>query len=356
MRRTSLSAAAVLLWVAGFPGAAQSGEPYIDPNSLGVQAHAKATDGRIVVSRTQTTTVCETQYRTETRSKLVEVDGEKREVRSEVTVPVTVCKPVTSTIEHTISVDTAQAFDMQGRRIEAPRLADALAEGTTILLAGRKVPRYYLTIYKPDTVLLVVEPQNTVAPLPPAGVPIVPPAAASAPAPAAPPKPAAVLPMPATVATVAPAAAAPFGVPNFEPQVRMARIVDDRLGLRSYVKDVSQETASGEQDVDGVKKLVTIQVEVESITDVERKYPLGLIKFSRVDKKALTDDETAKLKESERCVLVSADGKEIDARWLKIVKPDVLIIVAPLTQSPLQVAPAALPPPLPLPVPMPPDP
>ena len=136
----------------------------------------------------------------------------------------------------------------------------------------------------------------------------------------------------------------------------MARIADDKLGLRRYVKDISSETAYHEEEVDGRKKLVPVSIEVESITDVERKYPQDLLKIYRADKKPLTDDELAKLKDTERCVLVSADGKDVDPRYLKIVKPEALIVVAPVSPQIPFAAPILIPPPLPLPTPMPPAP
>jgi hypothetical protein len=134
----------------------------------------------------------------------------------------------------------------------------------------------------------------------------------------------------------------------------MARIVDDKLGLRRYVKDISSETALREEDVDGVKKLVPVSIEVETITDVERKYLQNLVKIYRADKKPLAEDEIARLKDSERCVLVSSDGKEVDPKYLKIVKPEALIVVAPISQPLMpHIVPVPGRPTLPLPAPVP---
>jgi hypothetical protein len=149
---------------------------------------------------------------------------------------------------------------------------------------------------------------------------------------------------------------APLAAVSSEPQVSMARIVDDKVGLRRYVKDITSETALREEEVDGVKKLVPVTIEVESITDVERKYPQDLVKFSRVDKKPLADDEIAKLKDTERCVLVSADGKEIDPKYLKIIKPEALIVITPVAPQAQFAPPILTPPTLPLPTPLPPQP
>jgi hypothetical protein len=60
-------------------------------------------------------------------------------------------------------------------------------------------------------------------------------------------------------------------------------------------------------------------------------------------------------------VLVSSDGKEVDPKYLKIVKPEALIVVAPISQPRMpQIAPVpgrpTLPLPAPVPVPQPPAP
>ena len=407
----SLVVAALLAWPAA-SRVVYGGSP-IDPSSLGQQVQAKADDGQILISRSQLQMVYETEVRVETRARLIEVDGEKKEETFTVEVPIMVPRALTVLMQQKVSLESAEAYDMQGKRVDEDQLADALKEERTILLATRKVPRYYLTVYKPDTLLLVIAPQDLYgpphpippAPLLPAGVVPVKPDAPptlptlipapgeappkadpppAAPAPPAAPKPTAprTLPAPGTPlpgevppalpapARRVPAAAAVLGkegapvaaAPHLEPQVSMARIVDDKLGLRRYIKDLSSETALREEEVDGVKKQVPVSIEVETITDVERKYPQNLVKIYRADKKPLAEDEIARLKDSERCVLVSSDGKEVDPKYLKIVKPEALIVVAPMTpnQSPLPPAvgapPIPVPAPAPLPVPLPPDP
>lgn len=354
-----------------FARAAHGRAAYIDPTALGQQVQAKVADGALVVSRRSTAMVYETQTRTEARTRIVVVDGESREETFTVEVPVTVTKPVSSVIEHRVALKHLQAFDMQGKRVDDDQLTDALEEGRTILLATRKVPRYYLTIYKVDTLLVVVDPQDlyaappapgvapllpttTVVPpkvdaprvLPPPGVP----ARADAPLkPAAAPK--------ADATPAAPGGAALLAAAtSMEPQVSIARIVDDKIGLRRYVKDITNETAYREVEKDGVKELVPVAVEVESITDVERKYPRDLLKIYRADKKPLTDDELDKLKDTERCVLVAVDAKDVDPKYLQIVKPETLIVVAPMAPQPHLSAPIIAPGPLSPPAPIPPQP
>jgi hypothetical protein len=378
------------------------GGPPIDPSALGQQVQAKAADGQIVITRSQAQMVYETEFRTETRTRVIEVDGEKREETVAVEVPVTVPRVITSLMQQKVALESAEAYDMQGKRVAADQFGDALKEERTILLATRKVPRYYLTVYKPDTLLLVIAPQvlyGSPVPSGPALLPVGPgvappkidaprtlPAPApvpgdppkveapralpaptapapgeAAPKPDAPPKPTAprTLPAPTVPAPAgdAPAAAvlpALAAAASSEPLVSMARIVDDKLGLRRYVKDISSETALREEDVDGVKKLVPVSIEVETITDVERKYLQNLVKIYRADKKPLAEDEIARLKDSERCVLVSSDGKEVDPKYLKIVKPEALIVVAPISQPLMpHIVPVPGRPTLPLPAPVP---
>ena len=126
----------------------------------------------------------------------------------------------------------------------------------------------------------------------------------------------------------------------------MARSADAKLGLRSFTKQVSTESAMREITVKGKKQSAPFSIEVESIVDIERKYPLDAVKVRRADKKPVSEADLAKLLAADRCVLVSTDGQEVDARFLKIVKPDALIVVAPI---PLPPAPAirAMPPPAP---------
>lgn len=397
---------AVLLICSAATGVLQAGGPYLDPSAFGQQVEAQASDGELTISRSVTRAILEIETRTETRVRIVDVDGEKREETVTVDVPVTVSRPETSEVQQKLPSESVQAFDMQGRRVADDQLAAALKEQRTVLLASRKVPRYYLTIYKPDTLLLVAMPQvgfagpaavggapllpsTTITPtldppkvLPAPAVPLKPEVAPNldSPKPDSPPKPDAPptlpaptvpavpkpdaprpLPSPAAVAPppltpVAALGAVPLGGSSIqEPLPSIARIVDDKLGLRRYVKDVSSETAMREVEQDGVKRLAPFSVEVESITDVERKYPQNALKIYRADKKPLADDELAKLKDTERCVLVSSDGKDVEGRYLKIVKPDTLIVVPPPPPMPFM-APASPPAPSPAKIPMPPAP
>jgi hypothetical protein len=121
----------------------------------------------------------------------------------------------------------------------------------------------------------------------------------------------------------------------------MARIVDDKIGLRRYVKDVTTQTGMRTIEQDGVKKLAPFSIEVESISDIERKYPQSAVKIQRADGRALVEGEQAKLLAADRCVLVSGDGLEVDERYLKIVKPETLIVIVPPAAPPAPMLPPA---------------
>lgn len=347
---TSLALALLLGWPPAVH-AQPCGAPFVDPSVFGQQAQASIdAAGQYVIKRSITHQVCETQYRTETRTKeVVDADGNKGQVNYSVQIPVMVCKPVARYMQFNAAADKVQAFDMQGKAVSAEKLASALQEEQTVLLATRKVPKYYLSVYQADTLLLVVDPMMQQyasqpilsAPVPlQAGRPVAPspapgPAAPpTAPAPVAPPT-EAPRPAPAPVVSAPAAYKAEASSPTgMEPMVSMARSADSKLGLRYFTKQVATETARREVTAGGKKKQVDFAIEVESIVDVERKYPLEAVKIRRADKKPVSEADLAKLLATDRCVLVSTDGQEIDARFLKIVKPDALIVVAPIPAPP----------------------
>jgi len=348
----------VLLLV--LPAAARAGHghgAYVDPNAFGQQTQASINDeGVVTLRRTDTFPVYETQYRTEERVRIVEADGEKREETYTIKVPVIHSKPVHSTFESRVPADKISAFSMAGKPVDADRLKQALKEETTVLVANRKVPGYYLGVYKSDTLLLVVEPQylwhghvrGYAMPAPQGGEegevvpPPPPPDAAPAPivdAPrrvAPPPAPAPIAAAPPAKAPAAPADALPHRAPpGMAPRVSLAKITGPTLGLRSYLKDVSSQTVMRKVDVKGVTKEVAVAVETESITDVETRYPQDAVKIVRADGKPLQAGELARLLSSERCVLMSGDGKDVDPSYLKIIRPEALIIVAPIPEPPM---------------------
>lgn len=328
------------------------GAPLVEPGALGQQAQATfKAGGELIIKRSITRLIWETKNATETRTRVVEVDGGKREVAYSVQVPIMICKPVTNQLQYNVAAERVQAFDMQGKPVSARELAKALKEETTVLLATRKVPKYYLGIYRADTLQLVVDPMMlayastgqgygvpTPGPMPQPTAPVAPRVEGS------------LLPVPAPVvveqspvsrrAPVAPQpsrAAAPSSptaaspeLKGMEPQVSMARSADSKIGLRTYVKQVNSETSARDIVTEGKKKRVDVAVEVISIVDVERKYPLDAVTIRRADKKPLAGADLAKLLATDRCVLVSTDGEEVDARFLKIIKPDALIVVVPL--------------------------
>jgi hypothetical protein len=330
---------------------------FIDPGALGQQAQATLSDGQVVIQRTMAYMVCETAYKTETRTRTrVDEGGKTVQEAYEVQVPYTICKTVWNKMQFKVAQENVAAFDMQARPVAAEKLAEALKGDTTVLLANRNVAKYYLAVYKPETLLLVVEPQHMIfdAPPPPPGAAPAPPAEAAAPAASdaslfivafQPPAP-----VPAPAAPVA-EAQANLGM---EPQVSMAKLANGKLTLRSYMKDTWTDSATRFVDVKGVKKEVAFEIEQESVVDVERRYPQDAVKIYRADGKPVAAAELTKLLTSDRCVLVSTDGQDVSANYLKIVKPDALIVVAPVPAPQAVVcAPATAPVPVPAPRPAP---
>jgi hypothetical protein len=346
-----LAVAACLFGAAANQAAAAHGcGAFVDPAALGQQAEAVIQGDQIVISRTASFMVCEARVKTETRTKTVtNDDGTTREVAYSVEVPYTICKPVWNSVQFRQPLETTEVYDMQGAQLKGDKLAAALKELRTIVFANRKVPKYYLSIYKPDTLLVVqnfaayasVAPVAGFVPPPPPGD--VPPAPAPAPVPA---------PAPAPRPTPAPPIEVPDDAPQvaqrgMEPLVSLAKSAGGKLSLRSYVKNVDSQTAYRELEEEGVTRKAPVEIKTESIVDVERTIPQAAVKVYRADKKPLAAADLAKALESDRCVLVSTDGHDVTADYLKIVKPETLIIVTPIPAPPMPMVVPAAPAPLP---------
>lgn len=295
---------------------------YVDPSAFGQQTQATIDDNGIVtLRRTDVFRVYKEICQPETRTRIVKVDGVERTEQYTVEVPTVYSKKVSNNFQSRVSIDKIEAFDMAGKPIVADRLKQALQEETTVLLANRKVASYYLSVYKPETLLLVIEPQNLYQAVPDAPPPV--PADAPAPAPA-----------PAPVATPVPAAP-PTPLPGMAPRVSVAKSANDTLVLRTFLKDIATQTAYREVRQESVTKKVPFSIETISISNVETKYPRTAVRVYRADGKPVTAEEIAKLLSSERGVLLSTDGENIDPTYLKIVQPQALIIVVPIPEPPV---------------------
>lgn len=328
-------------------GSYGGGGAFVNPTSQPRQAKATVNGENVELEHVASMPVYETAVKEvkEAREKIV--DGEK--VVEEVVVPVTytVAKMVSVKDVYKVSLKETEFFDMEGKPVDPAKVAARLKMGPTVLFAHRQVPPYYLTVFKPDTLFLVVPMQfdlpGTFIPAPGLEGPDEAPAEGPAPRPE-----------PATPAVPAPGAGPEEG-PGVEPSVVLAKATKDLVTLRSYVKEKSSETALIEEpDEKGAKRKVPISIEVETIVDVEKRYPHKALKAQRADGKAVTTAELNKLLAASRCVLVSGDGEKVAPSFLEIVKPDALILIPPVAEPPVMSAPVPVGPPgvVPAPAPM----
>jgi tRNA G37 N-methylase TrmD len=311
-------------------------------DAFGEQVQAKFQEsGQLEVQYTEFVPVFETVTKTQTVSQEVIVDGKKRVETKTVEVPVTVCKCVPETRTQLMTTEGLEVYDMAGKQVDAAQLRKLLKEEKTVLLAGRKIPRYFTSIYKPDTLLLVMTHSGPFGIAPAAEAPVPAPPAPDAPLPPAPGAP--LPPDPAADGPVAPAIAMPamFGGPH--PLVGLAKQSGETIAIRRYVKDISKETATRQVTEGKETKEVSVQIEVESLIDVERKYPATALEIYRADGKAVKAADVKTLLAKDTAVLVSGDGKKVPERWLKILKPETLVVVAPQPQTPVMAAPAKAP-------------
>jgi len=335
-----------------------------DPLSFGVQARAVLNpDGIVRLRFTLQHMVPEMREKLEQVTTEVELDGKKKTVVESVTKRYTVLTMDCYCSERLLPLRSFKATDMSGKPIAPDKLAAALKQETTVLLATRDIAPFYLSVYKPETILLVSK--ELMAPIvcmpPPPGAPVEAPVArgpvVEVPRPAPAPGPA---PAPAPIEAPRPVPApAPFEAPVLEagpgpnlnstdgqgmagmPSVVLAHKNGATIGLRSYLKDVSFKTVIAKVEVDGVMKDLHIQICTESVSDIESKYPAAALKITRADKKPITVAEIEQLLAKVQPVLLSADGKGIDAQFLKIVRPEALLVIAPMPEmAPPVAAPA----------------
>lgn len=352
-----------------------------DPLNFGVPVGATWADGKIEIRRTVSHFACETVMKEELTTKTVEENGVARQITEKRQIPAIVCVPKVHTETRGVPAAKIQAFDMTGQPIATDKLAATLKEGTMALLAVRRVPSFYLSVYKPDTILLVVKANDFystnlegIAPPPgfaPPGLPAPPIPAPIAPLPP-PPAPGPVAPLPPPPVPLAPPALplppppvpklnpAPAAKPETDiaflqpeadaadfpvtpgPFATIATIADGKLSLRDYLKEPSQESATYSITVDGKSVSAACQIEIESITDVERKYPLAAVKIGRANGAELAPAEAAQALAKARCVLKSTTGRKVDSAYLAIVRPETLIVSVP-TSMPRMDAPVEVP-------------
>ena len=360
-----------------------------DPLTFGVQVRAiDAKDGTIKIAHTSQYSVCRPEMKTETRTKTVERDGKQMTFQETVSVTVMVCEQKMSRDERKISLTAIRAFNMAGTPIASALLEEKLRTETTVLLATREIPPFYLSVYKTDAILLVVKPTDfytaqiigqpgagpvrfgvpatpvVPAPVPGTGglpgvplplppnapvLPVIPappaiPALPVVPAPPAIPAPP-VIPAPKTtsIAFYQPGGEEGLVAPNaLSPFVVLAQAAKGDVNVRQYVKESGTETIMKEVTVGATKRLVKMEIKVERVNDVERQYPLGAVRFVRADKQEVTPEQITQQLVKPTCVLQSADGADVDPRYLQIVRPDALILIPAMKvpQPPQVIAPA----------------
>jgi hypothetical protein len=332
MNWTRIAALTVLLLALATTSRGQYGHGvFVDPSAFPQQGRAKLEGDLVEIESANYKQVYYAEKQPVTEEITVEVDGkqEARTVTKE--VEVTVCKLVSELRKETFPTESVQFWNTAGEEVDLEKGRERLKAGETVLYAFRKVPSYYLSVFKPETLVLQVTPQPAM---------IVPEPAPADPAPAPEPKevPPAEAPAPAADEATPPIPAGP------QPTVRLATFAEDKVGLRTYVKNVSETTAMVEKiNAEGRKELVPFSMETETIQDVEIRYPLLALKITTAAGKAVAEADLPKLLAKPRCVLVSVDGQPVSPEWLKIVRPEALIVVPPPMSAPM-VAPVLIPP------------
>lgn len=308
-----------------FGQGAWGGASYLDPDSFPRQARAKTDEeGQIVLTHILAQPFPETVMREEKRERIVKEGDVEKIVEEKVAVPATSMRIATYKQEYRVPLTDGIVFDLEGKPVKASAAAARLKKGATVLFASKLMPSYYLTVFKPDTLFLTVGPESQVfeAPMP------LPPEEGAAPGefpPSAPP----------------PITALPDEGHPVPPQVALAKAARNLVLIRSFVKDIEKEKMFLEETADdGTVSKQEFDVETETVTDIERRFPAKSIKATRADGKPVPAAELAKLLASSRCVLLAGDAKKVDPSYLEIVRPDALILHSPKAE----LAPPKLPP------------
>ncbi len=274
-------------------------------------AFARVNDtGEVVIATTGSFPHFVTKVRKETRVREVIVDGQKRTEQYEVEVPYTQATTVCMPIVQNWSRGDVRAREVSGKEVPYEELLTRLKQPTPVLFATRDVPPDQLTVFKPETLLLVTPDPKTVAQRAPLPVPApVPQAGAAA------------VPAPATPATPA-------------PTIRLASAQNDMLTLRIQVR--TRATTTGYQQIvtEGNTQLAPVQIEHATVLQSGQRMPLPAVGVYNVQGEALDAAQVAEALSAERLVLVSSDGGKVDPAYLQIVKPDTLVLAPPTTAPP----------------------
>ncbi len=289
----------------------------------------------------------------------------------------TVCKSVCETYGITIDPQTVEAFETDGRKIALDDLKKRLKKPTLVVMAdnGGMLPDYYAAVYKPGTIIIGKAGQLSLP-----AAPVVP-----GPPPGTLPQP---VPTPRVVPVPQPKAAPP-ATSSREQTRSLVRPVSHQVAIDESVRESRRLPASPppqlvfatREGADLVKirqftetkteAEITVkandssvspdkQVKVSRTTRHSETTPLAwnAIRVSTADGADVpTDRAKERLGSGETTMLLSADGKLVDAFWLQNIRPTVLVIRGvilppvmaygqggygmPMPMAPATVAPAA---------------
>jgi len=129
------------------------------------------------------------------------------------------------------------------------------------------------------------------------------------------------------------------------PTILMASVKDDQLASRVTVTankavPVTRKVKVGDKEVD-----VTTYESVPELRTVEVRHDLSKATFSTAGGKKLTVEDAKKRLTKAQPVVLSSDGKAVDAAYLKLFDKDALVIVMPLPVAKIGIAPPPPPPP-----------
>ena len=270
---------------------------------------------RVVNGKPETFTT--TEYRDETRTAVKAV-----------------MRLVFEQIYRPVNPETLKAFETDGRKIAIDDLKTRCRADTLVVVSGddAMIPDYYATVFKPGTIILALPQMHSYA----APAPQVHPAAPAPPPPAsteAPKRPQASLVPFVPVRNVSfQAELAPQDSPKFpaspSPQLVFAsREGVDAVKIRQFMesKDEVQITVRENDSSVAPEKPMTAQQLVRNSTNTF--VPWSALRVSTPEGGDLTLDRAKeRLGAGETAVLLSADGRLVDAFWLQNIKSNVLVI------------------------------
>lgn len=245
-----------------------------------------------------------------------------------------------------IDPQTVEAFETDGRKIAPDDLKKRLKKSTLVVMSGNggMLPDYYAAVYKPGTIIIgkadqLIIPGAPIVPGPPPGKqpqPVPAPRVVPVPQPkAAPPSTTSreqirslVRPVSHQVAIDESASESPQLPTSPPPQLVFAtREGADLVKIRQFTETKTEAEITVKANDSSVSP--DKQVKVSRTTRHSETTPLAwsAIRVSTADgADAPTDRVKERLGSGETTVLLSADGKLVDAFWLQNIQPRVLVI------------------------------